>query len=341
MNKTKLSFICKYGLFLVCVLFYSTNVLAEAKSDKAVSAEKVIKGVVTKIEALYGEKPAPQPKGAISKAPAMETDIKEYVLMIKNLPDSYRIKLAPNTAIAVGDRTIFPASLRPGEDFVTIKYTDTGDKISISSITLEKIRAPKRVKLLSMAFGISLTVILLLAFSGVSNKVGGGLFVGQDNRYSDSKFQMMIWIFTALFSYVTLFFQRYFGSTDLMTFSSVINIPENLGILMGISAGSFVGAKAITSSQVASGVAAKVRADKPSLLDLITDDNKVIDLGDLQMFSWTLIGALIYLLNFYQMWLYLDPSVEVSLPAVDSSLLVLTGVSQAAYIGKKLVTKGT
>lgn len=339
MNRTKLSLHIYYWGFFLFLLIYSNNVLAETTSDKTVLAERAITGLVTKVDALYSEKSPSGSESVISKTPTIETDLKEYVITLKNLPNSYRIKLGPTTAIAAGDKTIYPASLKPDEHFITIKYVDTGDKISINSITLEKIKAPKRVKLLSMAFGISLTLIILLAVSGALKTVKGGLFVGQDNRYSNSKFQMTIWIFLGIFSYVTFFFQRYFAGTDLMSFSSIISIPENLGILMGISAGSFVGAKAITSSQVSSGAITKLKAANPSLLDLITDDNKVIDLGDLQMFAWTLIGALIYLLNFYRMWLYLDPSVEVSLPTIDSSILALTGVSQAAYMGKKLVAK--
>ncbi|KAF0145295.1 MAG: hypothetical protein FD156_1126 [Nitrospirae bacterium] len=339
MNRTKLRLsFCRWGLLLL-ILIYSNTVLAETASDKTISDERAITGLVTKVETFNKEKTSSPSENIASKTPAIETDLKEYVVTLKNLPNSYRIKLGPTTAITAGDRTIYPASLKTDEDFITIKYADTGNKIAINSITLKKIKTPKRVKLMSMAFGISLTLILLVAVSGALKSAGGGLFVGQDNRYSNSKFQMAMWIFIGIFSYVTLFFQRYFAGTDILSFASIINIPENLGILMGISTGSFVGAKAITASQVTSGAITKSKASKPLLLDLITDDKKVIDLGDLQMFSWTLIGALIYLLNFYRMWLYLDPSIEVSLPTVDSSILALTGISQAAYIGKKLVSK--
>lgn len=339
MNKTKLRLsICRWGLLLL-ILLYSNNVIAETASDKTISDERAITGMVIKVETFNKEKTPLGSAGIAAKTPVIETDVKEYIITLKNLSNSYRIKMGPITAIAAGDRTIYPNLLKPDNHYITIRYTNAGDKISINSITLEKIKTPKRVKLLSMAFGISLTLILLLAVSGALKSAGGGLFVGQDNRYSNSKFQMATWIFISIFSYVTLFFQRYFAGTDILSFASIINIPENLGILMGISAGSFVGAKAITASQVTSGTITKPAANKPSLTDLITDDNKCIDLGDLQMFSWTLIGALIYLLNFYRMWLYLDPSIEVSLPTVDSSILALTGVSQAAYIGKKLVTR--
>ena len=338
MNGTKINLrIYYWGLFLLC-LIYSTNVLAETASDKAISNERAITCLVIKVETFNKEKTFGS-ESIASKTPAIEADVKEYIITLNGLPDSYRIKMGPTTAIAAGDRTIYPNSLKPDSHYITIRYTDGGDKISINSITLEKIKTPKRIKLLSMAFGLSLTMILLLAVSGILKKAGGGLFVGQDNRYSNSKFQMAVWIFIGIFSYVTLFFQRYFAGTDTLSFASIINIPENLGILMGISAGSFVGAKAITASQVTSGAITKIAAARPSLLDLITDDKRVIDLGDLQMFFWTLIGALIYLLNFYRMWLCLDPSIEVSLPTVDSSILALTGVSQAAYIGKKLVSK--
>ena len=46
--------------------------------------------------------------------------------------------MGPTTAIAAGDRTIYPNSLKPDNHYLTIRYTDAENKISIASITLEK-----------------------------------------------------------------------------------------------------------------------------------------------------------------------------------------------------------
>lgn len=123
-----------------------------------------------------------------------------------------------------------------------------------------------------------------------------------------------------------------------LSYPPVIGIPENLGILMGISAGSFIGAKGITLFKVGSGSMTKA-AEKPSFINLTSNDYRVIDLGDAQMLAWTLIAAVAYLFNVSRMWWYLDPSPEISLPNVDSTLMILTGISQAAYLGKKLVAR--
>jgi hypothetical protein len=137
-----------------------------------------------------------------------------------------------------------------------------------------------------------------------------------------------------------LYAERLLASiTTGLSYPPIIGIPENLGILMGISAGSFIGAKGITSFKVGDGSITKVAAEKPSFVDLITNDYKAIDLGDAQMLAWTLIAAAAYLINVSRMWWYLDPSLEISLPNVDSTLMILTGISQAAYLGKKLVAR--
>ena len=81
---------------------------------------------------------------------------------------------------------------------------------------------------------------------------------------------------------------------------------------------------------------------KPSWMDLFSQEQKgkehLIDIGKLQMFSWTLAALVIYgsiLLSKLTL-----PSAEVAevseLPNVTSTILTLMGISQAAYLGMKL-----
>ncbi len=329
-----------FQLFFSLFVLYPHNIFADDPAKKQVSSEKSVTGLITKKEACPVAE-SPQTPCPEIETSTIKSDIKEYVITLQNLADRYKIILKPSTVIKAGDKNLLPEQLLPEQHFITVTYNETGEKMSIASVILEKVKAPKRIKFWSMLIGLLLTSILFLLLSGFLKKTVGisGLIVGFDKRYSNSKFQMVIWTFLAIFSYVTLYFERVLASTmTQFVYSSSINIPENLGILMGISAGSFLGAKAITSSKVEAGSISKDQANKPSFLDLITNDYKAIDLGDAQMFAWTLVAAGIYLINFIRMWSYLDPSPEVSLPNVDSTLLVLTGVSQAAYAGKKLLT---
>ncbi len=355
MYKKDLSLIV-FLLYFSFVLF-SNYAFAAGSPEEQVSTEKSITGLVKTVviepiqkakegkgkESKIPESKAPKP-GEVPEMATIKTDIKEYNITLDNLRDKegksiYEIKLMPTTNIKAGNKNIFPNELFPDEHVITVKYKEVGENTTITSVVLEKIKTPNVIMLWSMIIGISITLILFLLLNGILKKTAGvsGLFVGFDKRYSNSKFQMVLWTFAVIFSYVTLYFERFLASTIHLTYSSMISIPENLGILMGISAGSFVGAKAITASKVAADSITKTTG-KPSFIDLITNDYKAIDLGDAQMFAWTLIAVSVYLFNFGRMWFYLDPSSEISLPDVDSTLLVLMGVSQAAYIGKKLVT---
>jgi hypothetical protein len=58
-----------------------------------------------------------------------------------------------------------------------------------------------------------------------------------------------------------------------------------------------------------------------------------LDLMKFQMFGWTLIGVSLYLWNFFSVIL-VHPLVS-TLPALDASLVTLTGVSQLAYLTNK------
>jgi hypothetical protein len=74
--------------------------------------------------------------------------------------------------------------------------------------------------------------------------------------------------------------------------------------------------------------------------DLFRNDSDPtnLDLMKFQMFGWTLIGVSLYLWNFFSV-IARYPFV-VTLPALDPSLVTLTGVSQAAYLTNKGVQGG-
>jgi IPT/TIG domain len=319
----------------------NTSAGQQQSNQSQVASEKTISGLIIKKETCLENRTSLSccPCGPATDGSTIKSDVNAYILSLQDISDRYKIILKPTFAIGVGDNKILPDQLLPDRDFIKITYSDNNDKASITSVTVEKIKPAKKVKWNSIFIGLGAIAILVLMVDGFLKKivkVYGGLFVGQDNRYSNSKFQMVFWTFLVIFSYITLFSERLLSNSDAISFSSLINIPESLGILMGISAGSFLGAKTITFSKVQSGSIAKTRGEK-NIVDLVTDDNRVIDWGDTQMFAWTLVAIGVYIVNFYKMLGYLDPSPEVSLPDVDSTLLVLTGVSQAAYIGKKLV----
>ena len=66
------------------------------------------------------------------------------------------------------------------------------------------------------------------------------------------------------------------------------------------------------------------------------DDNGTPELAKIQMVGFTLVAVLIFLADVLHQSRGAMPSAQ--LPNIDSSLLVLMGISQGGYIGKKPVT---
>jgi hypothetical protein len=170
------------------------------------------------------------------------------------------------------------------------------------------------------------------------------LLVGEDNRYSNSKTQMSLWLGLTLCSYLASVALR--GLAWQWNWS--IGIPQNLLVLSGLSGLSFATAKGITSRKVADAKAAeaidpkapqKCPALKPEFpYDLLYDDDGKFDVGDYQMILITVIAAVCYLLFVFRFLGTVEMYADASLPDVDTTLLGLFGVGQGAYLAKKAVS---
>jgi hypothetical protein len=79
--------------------------------------------------------------------------------------------------------------------------------------------------------------------------------VGADNRYSNSKTQMAVWFWVMISSYLAVVvFRLLYAGWD---FLGGVSIPQNLLVLSGLSAITYGGAKAITTSKVNAAMAPK------------------------------------------------------------------------------------
>lgn len=87
------------------------------------------------------------------------------------------------------------------------------------------------------------------------------LFNGEDNRPSTSKFQFFIWTAAVLYAFVTIYIARFHqGVPELIG-----EIPPNLLVAMGLSLGTAIAAKAITTNKVAQGDVSKPDATQPAV----------------------------------------------------------------------------
>jgi hypothetical protein len=167
------------------------------------------------------------------------------------------------------------------------------------------------------------------------------LIVNEDNRYSNSKFQMALWFSVLVVTYLAAVFLRIphglIGGVD---------IPKNLLLLSGMSALTFGAAKGITTNKVLEAqskgtVDPKLaKGTTPSFfLDLVRDDHNLPDIGDFQMLVVTLMAVGVYLALAWHFLGSLELAKTVKLPDVDTTILATFGLGQGAYLTKKAVGK--
>jgi hypothetical protein len=246
--------------------------------------------------------------------------------------------------------------LHPGDHIQVVYTTDTTKNATVlKALTVDSVSSTAGVW--AMLGSAIIGFLLCCCLSGFKPQQ---LIIGQDNRYSNSKFQMALWFFVLITSYIAALWIRVWAAgTD---FIGGVNIPNNLLLLSGMSVLTYGGAKAITSTKSgAPGQTLKTTADKPRFLFDLTHDDGVpaqppqaatgnqpavaaqpaiapqFDFGDFQMLIITLVAVATYvvlILNFFGTVSYTKVT---SLPDIDTTLLAGFGLGQGAYLTKKAV----
>jgi hypothetical protein len=183
-----------------------------------------------------------------------------------------------------------------------------------------------------------------------------GLVIGEDGRPSTSKLKPFLWTVVMIFAYAVLYSAKLKkGSID-----PISNIPPNLLIAIGLDIATLVAAKGITESQLASG-----QVEKPPPVTTTTattvsttanagpgavfqDDNGFPELTKIQTVTWTGFAIVMYLVAVDAALKVVTaaqpntPAVtDLSLPDIAPAMMVLIGLGNAAYLGRKLVTTDT
>ena len=211
-------------------------------------------------------------------------------------------------------------------DHVTI---DTDGK-TVSSIGIRQISVPPYLP--SLVLGITAAFFFLL-----TTLLTWGhplrLIIGQDGRYSNSKFQMAIWFWIVLSTYLAFVYLRV--SQAGWEFFDSVDIPKNLLLLSGMSALTFGGAKGITTSKANAAIAAgNPNPKNPTGVhenfwtDLVQNDAGAFDIGDFQMLMVTLLAVGMYIaltLNFLET---IAATASATLRDVDTTILASFGLGQ-------------
>lgn len=166
------------------------------------------------------------------------------------------------------------------------------------------------------------------------------LVIGEDNRYSNSKFQMALWFWVVLSAYLAAVVLRIVGYG--LQYAGGIDMPISVLGLSGMSALTFAGAKQIVVSRLdqqggnARGVKAHPLGGPRFPTDLVTDDSgHRPDFGDFQMLVITLVAVGVWSARVIHWLGGLTDAPTVSLPDVDGTILGTFGVGQGAYLAKK------
>jgi hypothetical protein len=175
-------------------------------------------------------------------------------------------------------------------------------------------------------------VVKAVAAAGSAAKAHGlgALFIGADNRTSTSKLQAFLWTYAVLWALISLL-----AGAGVEDFNTVLGdeVREEYLLLLGGPFAVAIGAKAITTSRVSQAPRSKPPKTGASsvgdrLAEVVVNDEGSVDLGDFQYAAFTLLTLV------YFVWAFVDAPAE-GLPEVPGTLLILMGVSQAAYLGKK------
>lgn len=195
-------------------------------------------------------------------------------------------------------------------------------------------------KWLAVLIGLGVLALLYLMAAVFGSWNPWKLVEGADGRASTSKFQWMLWIVVIVFAYTVLWVLR----AKQGNYSAISQVPVNLLTVLGFSTGTAAAAKGITSGYVQTNRVAKPAATTQGTAagatqgGILQDDTGVPELAKIQMVGFTLIAVGIFLATVIHQ--IVSRSVITTLPNLDSSLLVLMGISQGGYLGKKLVTFG-
>ena len=216
-------------------------------------------------------------------------------------------------------------------------------------------------------------IVALLALTELVAWVAGAkksflatVIVGQDGRTSTSKTFILLWTLLVGWALISLLIAGEFADPEAcakgmraMAITTCEAEHNEVGVLqlgwmnflhagllgsylvlLGIPAAAGVTAKGIVESRNQNGTITKTQATKaeeklgPRVAQIFSADDGTTDIGDFQYLVFNIITAAYFVVNFVK------PEAH-GLPSIPDTLLGLTGVSAALYVGKKAVTRNT
>jgi len=156
------------------------------------------------------------------------------------------------------------------------------------------------------------------------------LVMGEDGRVSTSQLQVALWSYAVAFAVLVIVLTN--GILD-----PKFELQEQYLVLLGSPAAAAILAKGIASSRTDEGTLSKPKVPKDKqkrglvkgLGDVISDDQGQLEIFDLQYLLFTVVALVVFFAGFFASNLQ-------ALPDLSWTLVGLTSVSAAGYVGKKL-----
>ena len=191
-----------------------------------------------------------------------------------------------------------------------------------------------------LAFVASFLIIFIIIH--VFKRLGkqksfGGVILNEHGHPTLAKFQFLLWTLVIAFVFLAIQITR-ITVTDFTADSEYLiqDIPENLLIIIGISvAVPIISSKSMDEKQINK----KYNVSPFEMMFYNKQGN--LDLAQLQMFLWTIIGIVIYLYIVFDQFTVLNNANDLFLPDISPTLLILMGLSQGAYLGSKFTVNKT
>jgi hypothetical protein len=209
-------------------------------------------------------------------------------------------------------------------------------------------------------------LVLLLIVEGIAHWAGGAFIttvvLGEDGRTSTSKTFVFLWTLLVGWALVSLLIAGELLAAHSCTAGKTaeaikactakhddvgllqlgwmhflkVGLVGSYAVLLGIPAVAAVAAKGITQGKVSKGALIKPnfqpkqgsRGIGPRVAQIFSSDDGATDIGDFQYMIFNLILAVYFVSNFVK-------PTATGLPTIPDTLLGLTSVSAALYVGKK------
>jgi hypothetical protein len=136
-----------------------------------------------------------------------------------------------------------------------------------------------------------------------------------EQPYSLSQFQMAVWFFLVIAAYIFIW----------LICDELDTITDSVLGLIGIGSATAIGAAVIDQNKAT--IDAATRTTRGFLRDVMSDNTGAISLHRFQMFVWTLVLGLIFVVSVYN---------GLEMPEFSATLLGLMGISSGTYLGFKV-----